>query len=773
MPDCLISVFEKFNEIIAQAPLENILNDICEGTYKTQINELRGILHQDKTKEYKNLKKRLPAFTPVGCFEGGRKAELLKKYSGYIILDIDHLLCENVAKTKSLIIQEANTCACFLSPGGQGLKVIVKTDARAEQHKNAFEQVKNFYEHLLKLPIDPSGKDITRLCFFSYDPDLFFNPKSKIFHVMNDSIDDDISNVVRQIEEHRIDITSDYKDWVNIAFALIEALGETARNYFHKVSCFYPGYEYKECNEQFDKCMKSGNTGITIKTFFGYARDHGIDISSNYYRKKTNNVLLPDKIQNKALPEICPKICNTSLPAFPHQVFPGTVSKFIAEAADAINCPADFIGVTVLTTLASAIGSSFVIQLKNGWTEPPIIFSAIIADPGSKKSPALSSATIPIKEIQKKYAETFYQQKKEYEKALEEFENGTEEWKHKSRQERAKGTRPQKPVAPSLKQLITNDATIEALADLLCNNPKGLLFIQDELAGWVKGMNQYRNGKGSDQEKWLSFWSGSQTIINRKSQSEPLVLNNPFVSVIGCLPPDIISDLSNGKNNGFVDRILFAFPDPVPAKYSEVEISPATINGYCSVFNRIYEMNAFADDLGYIAPVHIILSDAAKARWIAWFNEHCNEINSSKLPYYLKGIWSKLQGYTARFALIIELSSVTKNKTEGLMISQESMDGAIMLTDYFKANARKVHELMNSSDMDKKITKTVEWLQNNDNKATLRQLYVNRVAGCKNHKEAMNIFTEMEYRNIGVIEEIVNASGGKKTYSFELDRRFE
>jgi hypothetical protein len=62
----------------------------------------------------------------------------------------------------------------------------------------------------------------------------------------------------------------------------------------------------------------------------------------------------------------------------------------------------------------------------------------------------------------------------------------------------------------------------------------------------------------------------------------------------------------------------------------------------------------------------------------------------------------------------------------------------------------------------------VEWLQNNGNKATLRQIYVNRVAGCKNHKDAMNILSEMEFRNIGVLEEIVNPSGGKKTYCFGL-----
>ena len=49
-----------------------------------------------------------------------------------------------------------------------------------------------------------------------------------------------------------------------------------------------------------------------------------------------------------------------------------------------------------------------------------------------------------------------------------------------------------------------SDATIEALTSLLQKQPQGVLFIQDELIAWVKGMNQYRQGNGSDMEKWLS-----------------------------------------------------------------------------------------------------------------------------------------------------------------------------------------------------------------------------------------------------------------------------
>ena len=72
---------------------------------------------------------------------------------------------------------------------------------------------------------------------------------------------------------------------------------------------------------------------------------------------------------------------------------------------------------------------------------------------------------------------------------------------------------------PAYHQLYCTDATIEALAQALEQNPRGVLFLRDELAAWAKGMNQYKGGKGADREHWLSFWNGSPVLINRKSRA--------------------------------------------------------------------------------------------------------------------------------------------------------------------------------------------------------------------------------------------------------------
>jgi len=281
-----VSMFRNFNQVVENPDISVILEHIRIGKYKSRILALRELIRQGKTDEYNDAKRSLPAFTPSGLFEGGRKIEFLKEYSGLIILDIDKLAREQICSTRSSVEDIPNTHACFISPSGHGLKILVKVFSRPVHHKVVFNQVKSFYEGHLKISdqscqvkIDPSGKDITRLCFVSWDEQLYLNPSSVIFKPLVNCVEDDIEKVVRKIEACQTDITANYHDWVRIAFALINAIGEEGREYFHRISRYYPKYDHAETNAQFDKCLKSDGYGVTAATFFYFARDKGIDIS--------------------------------------------------------------------------------------------------------------------------------------------------------------------------------------------------------------------------------------------------------------------------------------------------------------------------------------------------------------------------------------------------------------------------------------------------------------------------------------------------------------
>jgi hypothetical protein len=94
-------------------------------------------------------------------------------------------------------------------------------------------------------------------------------------------IQHEVEVITRRIENYRIDITTihhEYDDWLKLGFAFADEFGETGRSYFHRVSKFYRTYNPLETDQQYDLCLKSNRTGVTIKTFFAAARDAGVNI---------------------------------------------------------------------------------------------------------------------------------------------------------------------------------------------------------------------------------------------------------------------------------------------------------------------------------------------------------------------------------------------------------------------------------------------------------------------------------------------------------------
>ncbi|WP_396147380.1 VapE domain-containing protein [Flavobacterium sp.] len=179
----MVTIFKNFNEVVEHKTIPMILEEIKTGKYKHAIIYLRKSLSENKMEAYEKAKKSLPAFTPSGKFVGGRKMNFLEDYSNIIILDIDKLQPEQLATVNHSARHCEFTYACFISPSGNGLKILVKVSSTKAEHKETFLAIQDHYEKLLNLEIDKSGKDITRLCFYSWDENLFINENSKIFEI--------------------------------------------------------------------------------------------------------------------------------------------------------------------------------------------------------------------------------------------------------------------------------------------------------------------------------------------------------------------------------------------------------------------------------------------------------------------------------------------------------------------------------------------------------------------------------------------------------------
>ena len=181
----VVSIFKNFNEVVQNQKIIEVLEDIKTGKYKNVITYLRKSLAESKMEAYERAKKSLPAFTPSATFKGGRKLEYLTAYTQIVVLDIDKLTKEQLTNAKALAIQTPYTYAVFISPSGNGLKIFVRVNSAQENHKEAFLTLQKFYEEFLSLPIDKSGKDATRLCFVSYDTDLYLNENATVYPVIS------------------------------------------------------------------------------------------------------------------------------------------------------------------------------------------------------------------------------------------------------------------------------------------------------------------------------------------------------------------------------------------------------------------------------------------------------------------------------------------------------------------------------------------------------------------------------------------------------------
>lgn len=157
---------------------EGILHGIWSGRWKQKIEILRRLLTVNK-KFYDTRKIYLPAFTFNGTFIR-RIDEGLKQYSGLFCADMDYCDPEQI---KEILKDDPYVYSMFSSPSDNGLKVLIKVDNNAENHKEAILHLTDYFASLYGIEIDKSCKNISRLCFVSYDPKLYFNRGSKVFNV--------------------------------------------------------------------------------------------------------------------------------------------------------------------------------------------------------------------------------------------------------------------------------------------------------------------------------------------------------------------------------------------------------------------------------------------------------------------------------------------------------------------------------------------------------------------------------------------------------------
>lgn len=163
-----------FKNIFSKEPhyvnLELVLGRISSGNSKALVEEVRSTLDKEKASK---LKMNLPSVCFSGKFGADRKDADLIEHSGLIVLDFDNV--EDLRGKQTDIISNSHVYACWVSPSGNGLKALIKI-ADGSKHREHFQALQEVFPE-----IDRSGINPSRVCFESYDPDIYINKEAKVF----------------------------------------------------------------------------------------------------------------------------------------------------------------------------------------------------------------------------------------------------------------------------------------------------------------------------------------------------------------------------------------------------------------------------------------------------------------------------------------------------------------------------------------------------------------------------------------------------------------
>lgn len=413
---------------------------------------------------------------------------------------------------------------------------------------------------------------------------------------------------------------------------------------------------------------------------------------------------------------------------FPTDALPEPIRGFVVAGAKAIGCDSSYLALPLLTALAAAIGNTRRIQLKRGWTAPAIIWTAIVGESGTSKTPAFKLVMKPIHERQRKALEEYNTAKADYDNNLLRYDVELRTWKDQQKKGNA-GDPPEKPEEPQAWRCIVSDTTVEALAPLLLANPRGVLLARDELAGWIGSFDRYAGGRGgADAAHWLSMHNGESITVDRKTGNpRTIYVPQASVSVTGGIQPGILHRALGieHRESGLAARLLLTCPPRKPKRWTEADVDPNAEAELARLVDRLYDLQPRVDDddEGDPRPVILGLTPGAKAAWKEYYNHHAEE--QTALSGDLAAAWSKLEEYAARLALVIHLVQRAADDADlesPDAVDADSMKAGIELAQWFKAEARRVYALLSESDNGREQRRLAEWIERKGGSVTAREV---------------------------------------------------
>lgn len=169
----------------------SVLEDIRGAFYETQVKTIRQLKAQGKQKEADEVKGNLHAVTFCATFKSRRISSSYDNYNNLMVIDIDKLPLEEMGRVQDCLEECPYIGSFWMSPSGLGWKGLVPLNYLhrdeimdvVDMHHWAFRKLEERFLAEYAITLDASGKDITRLCFMSWSPELRLKEEFEQFDV--------------------------------------------------------------------------------------------------------------------------------------------------------------------------------------------------------------------------------------------------------------------------------------------------------------------------------------------------------------------------------------------------------------------------------------------------------------------------------------------------------------------------------------------------------------------------------------------------------------
>jgi hypothetical protein len=390
-----------------------------------------------------------------------------------------------------------------------------------------------------------------------------------------------------------------------------------------------------------------------------------------------------------------------------------------------MQCPVDFIAISLLTVTASIIGAGCGIKPKqeDDWLVIPNLWGCLIGSPGAMKSPAASVAIDLIQKLEDQARNSYLEELQAYENELEIYKIQREATKseiskaHKKNLLREHNSKfgnidhlkesfqhLQEPEKPKRTRFKSNDATVEKLSEILSENPRGLLLVRDELMGLLTAWDKI--GREGDRAFFLEAWNGKGSHTTDRIGRGTVDTKNMCVSILGTTQPDklmrYLYGALNGNNDGLVQRFqLLIYPDQSNWKLVDRKPNQQTKEKILSIIHKLAHIDfsqfgASKDKSD--EPFYFRFDEMAQEIFYQWLTDLENRLRANKDSTILMEHLSKYRKLMPALALIFHLIDLADGKQEA-SISEKNAQMACAWCEYLESHARRIYALVTDIDL--------------------------------------------------------------------------